>query len=573
MQKRWIARSVPESEDILKLKEEIAVSDTLLSLMLQRNITSLGLAQEYFNPTITQLHDPFLMKGMQEAIHRIQKAMENEENILIYGDYDVDGTTAVATVYSFFANFTDKLFYYIPDRFTEGYGVSFQSLKWAAERNISLIISLDCGIKSLEQVAEATTRQIDFIVCDHHTPGDEIPKAVAVLNPKQIDCPYPFKELSGCGIGFKLIQAYAKFINSDMDIQSYLDLTAISIASDIVPIVGENRILAYFGLNQINTQPRPGVKALILLSGAPVNMNITDLVFKLGPRINAAGRIASGNAAVAMLIETSEEAAIEKAAAVNKTNTDRQSVDLIITNEALAMINDNVLLHNRRTTVLFNKDWHKGVIGIVASRLIEKYYRPTVMLTESNGHAVGSARSVPGFNLYAAIAECSHLLDQWGGHQAAAGLSMSIDKVEEFTETFERIVNEMITEEQLTPVLTYDLDIPLSSITLSFCKTLERFGPFGPENMRPVFTTRNVRHRYSPKIVGKNHIQLQLTADDCSEYFKGIAFGFGEQFNALNRAKYFDICYSIEPNEYKGNYSLNLNIKDIKLNASNINPS
>ena len=565
MQKRWIPKALPLQEDVIKLQEQVAISEILLQLMLQRGINSLEAAQAFFNPEITKLHDPFLMKGMDIAVNRIKQAIENGEKVCIYGDYDVDGTTAVASVYSFFSGLSENFLFYIPDRFIEGYGVSYQSLDWAVENNVTLMVALDCGIKSIGQVEEAAKKNIDFIICDHHTPGDEIPAAVAILNPKQVDCTYPFKELSGCGIGFKLMQAYAMKFDIPWDVNEYLDLVVISIASDIVPIVDENRIMAYFGIKRINDDPRPGVKALIELTGASKNMNINDLVFKLGPRINAAGRIASGSSAVEMLIEKTEEGAIEKASAINKNNTDRQGVDLVITKEALAMIDDNVLLQNRKTTVLYSKDWHKGVIGIVASRLIDKYYRPTVLLTESNGKAVGSARSVQGFNLYEALANCAHLLEQWGGHQAAAGLSLEIDKIEEFADAFEKSVDSLITEELLTPIIEYDLEIPFSVVTLSFCKTLERFGPFGPENMKPVFVTRNVKNMYRPKIVGTNHVQLQLTSEDTDAYFKAIAFGFGEHFDKIVNAKYFDICYTIEPNEYNGNYSLNLNIKDIKL--------
>ena len=565
MQKRWIPKEIPTIEAIDALREQVAVSDILLKLMLQRGINTISVAQSYFNPEISQLHDPFLMKGMDLAIQRINKAINQGEKILIYGDYDVDGTTAVATVYSFFSGFYENVLFYIPDRFKEGYGVSFQSLDWAKEQDITLVITLDCGIKSIAQVDAAAANHIDFIICDHHTPGEELPKALAILNPKQADCNYPFKELSGCGIGFKLIDAYARAFQIPVDVNDYLDLVVVSIASDIVPIVGENRILAYFGLKRINEHPRAGIKALIDLTGASKNMNINDLVFKLGPRINAAGRIASGTAAVEMLIESSDEIAIEKASAVNKNNTDRQGVDLIITKEALEMINIDPELQDRKTTVLYNKDWHKGVIGIVASRLIDKYYRPTILLTESNGMAVGSARSVPGFNLYEAIESCAHLLDQWGGHQAAAGLSLEIDKIDEFSLAFETAVDSLITDELLTPIIEYDLEIPFSIITLSFCKTLERFGPFGPENMKPVFVTKKVKNMYRPKIVGNNHVQLQLTSDEAGTYFKAIAFGFGEIFEDLCKARYFDICYTIEPNEYGGNYSLNLNIKDIKI--------
>lgn len=564
MKKRWVAKPQPGEDIIQNLRKDLEVNVMLLKLIAQRGISTFHEAKQYFLPELAGLHDPFLMKDMDIAVARIKKAIETGEKILIYGDYDVDGTTSVALVYSYFHKIYSNLDFYIPDRFKEGYGVSQQGVEWAVENNISLIITLDCGIKAMEQVEFAKTKGIDFIICDHHTVGDEMPAAFAVLNPKRPDCSYPYKELSGCGIGYKLIQAYAQHISSPLNAENYLDLVAISIASDIVPITGENRILAYFGLEQINKKPRAGIKALLHLSGTNKNLEINDLVFRIGPRINAAGRIASATSAVKMLLENDEELALAIALEINKNNTERQSVDLNITQEALGMIEDFNGSGQRRTTVLFNQNWHKGVIGIVASRLIEKYYRPTILLTESNGYAVGSARSVPGFNLYEALAGCSELLEQWGGHQAAAGLTLKVENVDALRERFDAVVSSTIPEELLTPLVEYDLEIPLDVITMSFCRTLERFGPFGPENMKPVFITRNVQTLYRAKIVGRNHLQFTVTDGEDAE-LRAIGFGLGDHLQTVSSGAAYNICYTIEPNEYRGVYSVNLNIKDIQV--------
>jgi single-stranded-DNA-specific exonuclease len=433
------------------------------------------------------------------------------------------------------------------------------------QNGASLIITLDCGIKSIDHISYATEKGIDFIICDHHTVGDEIPKAHAILNPKQKDCSYPYKELSGCGIGYKLVAAYSEFAGIPWQAEEYLDLVAISIAADIVHMTGENRTITFHGLKKINTSPRPGVEALIRLAGIKKDLVVNDLVFRIGPRINAAGRITTGALAVSMLTEDSVEKAREIADQINQNNTDRQEVDQSITKEALAMIEELHMTH-RKSTVLFNKNWHKGVIGIVASRLIEKYYRPTVLLTESNGYAVGSARSVPGYDLYAAIKMCGDLLEQWGGHQAAAGLTMPLENVEAFREKFEEAVNLTITEDQLTPLQEYDMEIELDDITPSFCKSIERFGPFGPENMKPVFITRGLYCNGRPRIVGNNHLQFNVISPTGVEQ-KAIAFGMGEYGNIIAE-KAFDICYTVEPNEFRGVYMVSLNIKDIHFDAS-----
>ncbi|MDQ3072210.1 MAG: single-stranded-DNA-specific exonuclease RecJ [Bacteroidota bacterium] len=564
IKKRWIAKPKPCDTVMAKLQDEVNTNDLLLMLMAQRNVTCLSEAEQYFLPTLKSLSSPFLMKDMDKAVERIGRAIHDKEHILVYGDYDVDGTTSVALFYSFLMSFPAKVSFYIPDRFKEGYGISYQAIDWAAEQDIKLVIALDCGIKSLSHIDKANDMGIDFIICDHHTCGDEIPKAVAVLNPKRKDCDYPYKELSGCGIGFKLAEAFAEYSKLDWDPESYLDLVAVSIASDIVPVTGENRILAHYGLNKINSTPRAGLKALMEVAGVKKNMSISDLVFKIGPRINAAGRIAQGKFAVQMLIEKDIHKAKEYAQGIDVTNKERQSYDKDTTEEALGMIAESETLINSKTTVLFNGNWHKGVIGIVASRLIEKYYKPTILLTESNGLAVGSGRSVQGYDLYQALSQCTDLIEQWGGHQAAAGLSIRMDKLEEFKARFEEVVCASITEDQLAPVQEYDLEIPLSAITPSFCKSLERFGPFGPQNMRPVFVSRGVKCAFAPRIVGNNHLQLTLTNGEPQKQPKyAIGFGMGEYFEALNRGKAFDICYCIEGDMFRDNYSAKLHLKEI----------
>jgi single-stranded-DNA-specific exonuclease len=561
MNKRWVARPQPDNTVLDALRDEIKTTEVLLKLIAQRDINNLSEALTFFQPNISQLHPPFLMKDMDKAVDRIQQAFDKGEKIIIYGDYDVDGTTSVALVYSFLrTRYTDLLFY-IPDRFKEGYGISAEGIEWAKEQGATLVIALDCGIKSVDLIAKAKTEGIDFIICDHHTPGDEIPAAVAILNPKQSDCTYPYKELSGCGIGFKLAQACAEKLEIPFNPEEYLDLVTVSIASDIVHMTGENRILAYFGLERINTNPCPGLKALIELSGVKKELAINDLVFRLGPRINAAGRIASGKLAVEMLIEKDYAKAVDMASGINQKNTDRQGVDQSITKQAMEMIKQYGM-NDRKTTVLFDKDWHKGVIGIVASRLIEIHYKPTILLTESNGYAVGSARSVPGFDLYNAIKQCDELLDQWGGHQAAAGLTLPLENVEAFSAKFEEVVQGSITEDLLTPVIEYDLEIYLSDITLSFCKSLERFGPFGPENMRPVFITKGVYLSGSPRKVGNGHLQFRVM-DDEGHVHQCIAYGLAEYYDALKPNQEFDICYTVLINEFRGNVTPSITIKDI----------
>jgi single-stranded-DNA-specific exonuclease len=564
MQKRWSIKEVPGDAEIIKLSTELNIDAVLSTLLLHREITDLEGARYFFRPDINHLHDPFLMKDMEKAIVRIEQAFAAGEKIMIYGDYDVDGTTSVALVYSFFKKYYPDLDYYIPDRYKEGYGISTQGIDFAHEHGFSLIIALDCGIKSVDKIAYANTLGVDFVICDHHTPGAEIPDAIAVLDPKRIDCEYPYKELSGCGIGFKLIQAYAQ--KNDIpfeEILSYLELVAISIACDIVHITGENRILAYYGLLKINSDPCIGVKTLMLAAGKTENYTISDIVFTIGPRINAAGRIDDAKHAVELLIACSDEVAAAKGFIINLKNIERKEHDLSITDEALSMIDNDPALINRKSTVVFNADWHKGVIGIVASRLTEKYYRPTIVLTRSNGHVAGSARSVYGFDLYEALCGCSDLLIQFGGHKYAAGLTMAPENVEAFSKRFEEVVNATITDEMLVQEIRIDAELKLKQIDAKFFRILNQFAPFGPENMSPVFITKNVYVSGNASLVGANHIKMTVIQEG-SATFDCIAFNMGEYLPGLSKGVPFDICYTIEENIWRERRSIQLNIKGIK---------
>ncbi|MEO6520403.1 MAG: single-stranded-DNA-specific exonuclease RecJ [Mucilaginibacter sp.] len=564
MQKRWSIKGKPGDEDVKKLSTELNIDDILSSLLLHRGITTLDEAKYFFRPDINHLHDPFLMKGMEKAILRIEAAFEAGEKIMIYGDYDVDGTTSVALVYSFFKRYYPDLDYYIPDRYKEGYGISTQGIDFAKEHGFTLIIALDCGIKSVDKIEYANTLGVDFIICDHHMPGDEVPDAVAVLDPKQKDCEYPYKELSGCGIGFKLIQAYAQKNDIPFEsILSYLELVAISIACDIVHITGENRVMAYFGLLKINSDPCIGVKTLMLAAGRTEHYSISDIVFSIGPRINAAGRIDDAKHAVQLLIACTEEAANEKGSIINLKNIERKEHDLNITDAALDMIDRDPAMIARKSTVVFNADWHKGVIGIVASRLTEKYYRPTIVLTRSNGHVAGSARSVYGFDLYEALCGCSDLLTQFGGHKYAAGLTMPPENVEAFSARFEEVVNATITDEMLVQEIRIDAELKLKQIDAKFFRILNQFAPFGPENMSPVFITKNVYVSGSASLVGANHIKMTVIQEG-SASFDCIAFNMGEHLAKMAKGIPFDICYTIEENVWREKRSIQLNIKGIK---------
>jgi single-stranded-DNA-specific exonuclease len=507
------------------------------------------------------------MKDIDLAVERLSKAIQQNENILVYGDYDVDGTTAVSLMYSFLSSFYPNVAYYIPDRYTEGYGISFKGIDFASDNNFSLVIALDCGIRSVDKINYANEKKIDFIICDHHLPGDEIPKAVAVLDPKQKDCNYPYKELTGCGVGYKLIQAYCLKNNIPIEhTYQYLDLLAISCAADIVPITGENRVFTAFGLKQINENPRPGIKALIEQANIKKQLTVNDIVFIIGPRINAAGRIHTGMNAVELLTSTNIEKAREAALLINKNNLERKEIDESITIEAIQIIENNSMFKHRKSTVLFSNKWHKGVIGIVASRLIEKYYRPTILLTESNGKATGSARSVKDFDIHAAIEACSDLLEQYGGHKYAAGLTLPIENVEKFIDRFEEVVRASIHDDMLIPALDIDVYINLSEITPKFYRIIKQFAPFGPGNLSPMLATKNVvAKKDTVRIVGTNHLKASVfNQDNPSVTFDMIAFNFGEWFDYIYCGNPFNICYHVEENEWNGISILQLNVKDIK---------
>ena len=580
-EKRWVLKPACNKELVVALSAELGISKILTALLVQRGIRTIDEARRFFHPTLEDLHDPFLMKDMDKAIDRIDAAIRNDEKIIVYGDYDVDGTTAVALVYSFLKNYHDKVDFYLPDRDKEGYGISTQGIEYAAANKINLIIALDCGIKSKDKVTLAKNLGIDFIICDHHRPDDSLPDAVAVLDPKRLDDSYPFDELSGCGIGFKLISAYVKRHNIPFsEIEQYLDLVAVSTAADIVPLVGENRTLVYFGLKRLNYHPRLGFRAILEMEKVPVfydeqpegssiphyNLTVNELVFIIGPRINAAGRIHDARHAVDLLISESTSVANINSLRIKEHNDERKNLDLRITQEALSLVQNDPFFSKRKSTVLFNPEWHKGVIGIVASRLTEKYYRPTIILTESNGMATGSARSVKDFDIYNAIESCSDLLEQFGGHMYAAGLTMKVSNIDKFKEQFEEIVSDTIEERSLIQEIEIDSTLSFSEITPSFFSVLRKFAPFGPGNMNPVFRTENVRDTGMSRIVGNNHLKLNLAEDENTRFgFEGIGFQMGQHYSFISRKIPFDLCYSLEENYYNGKTSIQLNAKDIRL--------
>ncbi len=546
----------------------LGIDRILANLLAQRGIETYEQAKKFFRPALEDLYDPFLMKGMQEAVARIEKAIAAGERILVYGDYDVDGTTAVALVYSFLRKHANSVGTYIPDRYSEGYGISYKGIDFAIEQGYSLVIALDCGIKAVEKVDFAQQKGVDFIICDHHLPGESVPNAVAVLDPKQPDCSYPFKELSGCGVGFKLMQGFCKVKGiSLLELYPLLDLVAVSIASDIVPVIDENRILTHFGLQQLNNNPSRGLKAIIKLAGIEKHtIAIDDIVFRIGPRINAAGRMESGNSAVDLLCAKDDSSAFEMGSVINSCNNDRKSVDRTITQEALRLIATNPELQNKKSTVLFNPEWHKGVVGIVASRLIETYYRPTVVLTESNGLATGSARSVPGFDLYQAVEACSDLLENFGGHMYAAGLTMKVEHVPEFKKRFENFVSQHIEPEMLIPQIDIDAKLNFGEISDKFYRILKQFQPFGPGNMAPVFVTENVYDTGDSRLVGaeRDHLKLSLIQEDNPKIFQGIAFQMAHHYKKIQKGSPFSVCYSINENSYRGVTSIQLRVKDIQ---------
>lgn len=570
MKKRWVINTPPEANKISELSQKLNCNRVIANLLLQRNIDSAEEAQAFFFPSLNMLHDPFLMKDMDKAVERLDKAIAQDEKVMIYGDYDVDGTTAVALLYKYLKNKCNaaNLEYYIPDRYTEGYGVSVKGIDYAAENNFSLIIVTDCGVKAVEKVHYAKEKGVDIIICDHHTPGDSLPDAIAVLDPQRSDCTYPYKWLSGCGVSFKLAQAHSIKHNLPVaELYKLLDLLCVSIASDIVPITGENRILAYFGLQQLNKKPSLGLKTIIEVSGIGKDITINDIVFRIGPRINAAGRVESGRKSVALLTADEEFSANDIANDITIFNDQRKKLDHDITEEAIEHITNSVLEPSKKTTVLFNPKWHKGVIGIVASRLTETFYRPTIVLTESNGLATGSARSVEGFDLYFAISQCSEFLENYGGHKYAAGLTMKLENIEPFKDKFERIVRETITNEMQTPQINIDAQIKLVDITPDLYNMLQKFAPFGPNNTIPVFMTDNVTNFFGTKRVGKNNEHLKLVVVDdtrvCNDK-SGIGFGMGKLYDQVKSGDYFNICYTLQENEFMGKVDIQMMLRDIQ---------
>ncbi|WP_165023487.1 single-stranded-DNA-specific exonuclease RecJ [Dysgonomonas sp. ZJ279] len=550
-----------------KLAKELGISPILCQLLMKRGIASVDEAKKFFNPDLRDLHDPFLMPDMGKAIDRIEQALGQKQRILIYGDYDVDGTTAVALVYKFLRKFTTNLDYYIPDRYDEGYGISEQGIDYADETGVKLIIALDCGIKAIEKVAYAKSKGIDFIIGDHHMPDDVLPDAVAVIDAKRLDSTYPYEHLSGCGVGFKLVQALAQNNKIDFsELTELLDLVAVSVASDIVPITGENRILTYYGLKQINSNPSLGLKGIIDICGLTYkNITVSDIIFKIGPRINASGRMMKGKEAVDLLLAGTIEDAREKSANIDHYNDNRRELDKRITDEANTFIDEHVDMSKKNSIVIYDESWHKGVIGIVASRLTEKYLRPAVVLTKSHGYITGSARSVMGFDVYKAIEACKDILENFGGHTYAAGLSLKEEHLAEFKRRFEAQSMEMIAPEMMRPQIDVDAELPFKEIDAKFAHDLALFAPFGPENLNPIFTTRNVQDYGTSKLVGKDSVHLKLEMIDQTTSFpkNGIAFRQSAYYDMVKEGTPFDICYTLEENTHNGKTSVQLYVKDI----------
>ena len=565
----WNIRRLTAQEEALQqqLERELKISSAAARMLVVRDIQSAEEARQFIRPSLDKLHDPFLMKDMDKAVERLHQALTQGEKILIYGDYDVDGTTAVAVMYRFLSPFASRLDYYIPDRYNEGYGVSAQGIDYASEQGCTLIITLDCGIKAVERVAYAKSKGIDVIVCDHHTPGEELPAAVAVLNMKRDDCPYPYKDLSGCGVGFKLAQAYTQQYGLPFDnLVPLLQLLAMSIASDIVPITGENRILAHYGIKQINQAPFAGISAVTAVAGIESKkLTINDLVYKLGPRINACGRMKSGRAAVELLLTDDATFARQQAEEVNQHNEERRDCDTETTKEALAMLEEDVRFAERRSTVVYAPHWHKGVVGIVASRLTETYYRPTIVLTAGENDIIsGSARSVGGFDIYAAIDSCLDLLTNFGGHKYAAGLSMHIDNLPAFCERFERYVATHIREDQLQPTLLVEAELELADITPALYNVIRYLEPFGPGNPRPLFATRNLINHRDTRAVGKTGEHLRLDVTDRTYAITGIAFGRADMAKHIQNGNPVDICYELDENTFNNRTTIQMMVQDIK---------
>ena len=566
---------LPFTSEQQSIADELSIRfpgcSTISRLMALRGITSLDDVEKFLNPSLSDLHDPFLMQDMDKAVNRLNKALGRKEKILIYGDYDVDGITSVALVYRYLQNYYSNVEYYIPTRYEEGYGVSDKSIDFAASLGVSLIIVLDCGIKAVEEIEYAKSKGIDFIICDHHVPDDRLPDAVAILNPKLEGNPYPFKHLSGCGVGFKFMQAVAQRngLTNSYELDSLLDLVAVSIAADIVPITGENRIMAYYGIKRLNTNPNMGLRSIIKICGmANKEITISDVIFKIGPRINASGRMQSGMEAVELLVTKDAADAYRKGKNIDQYNKDRKELDKRITEEANAILEDRgEIASSRKPIVIYNKDWHKGIIGIVASRLTEIYYKPAVVLTLSNGLATGSSRSVHGFDIYKAIESTRDLLENFGGHTYAVGLSLKEENIPEFTKRFEQYVIDNIKPEQLSQLISIDCELDFDEITPEFVGYLRRFNPFGPGNQKPIFSTKNVYDFGTSKLVGKNleHIKLELVDSRSEVVLNGIAFNQAECFDYIKAHKPFEICYTIEENKHQGNSSIQLMVKGIKI--------
>ncbi|NBU80156.1 MAG: single-stranded-DNA-specific exonuclease RecJ [Flavobacteriaceae bacterium] len=561
---RWTLKPKPASEKVKALATELKVDELVATLLVQRGIKTFDQARQFFRPSLDDLYNPYLMKDMDKAVSRIESAIANEENILVFGDYDVDGTTAVSLVSSYLKSYYPNVATYIPDRYDEGYGISYKGIDFAEDNGFTLIIALDCGIKSIDHITYANERNIDFIICDHHRPGDILPEAIAVLDPKREDCSYPYDELCGCGVGFKLIQALAQNRNQTIDdLLIYLDLVATAIAADIVPITGENRVLAKFGLEVINSNPRPGIKALVQ-NVKKKKLTITDVVFIIAPRINAAGRIKHGNEAVALLTEYDLDQAEQFASEIEKYNSDRKELDKKISNEALTQIIENEEQH-KFTTVVYSESWHKGVIGIVASRLTETYYRPTIVFTKSGDKLAASARSVKDFDVYNALEACAEHLEQFGGHMYAAGMTLKEENYLAFKDAFEKVVSETIHPDLLTPEISIDAEINLSEIDERLLRLLNQFEPFGPENMTPTFMTKNLKDTGYAKQLGKDDEHLKLfVKQNNSEGFGVIGFGLGNKLELVKNQNLFDALYCIDENEFNGNVTVQLRLKDLR---------
>ena len=568
-ERQWTVKTVANEETAAQLATELGIDRVLANLLVQRGVCTFEDARSFFRPRLEDLHDPFLMADMDKAVERVHEAIVNGEKILVYGDYDVDGTTAVALVYSFIHRFTQKVDFYIPDRYDEGYGLSYKGLDWAGDNGVNLVITLDCGIKAIDKVEYARAKVIEVIICDHHLPEEELPGAVAVLDPKREDCHYPFDDLCGCGVGFKLVQGYVKKYDLDPELlDPLLDLQVVSIASDLVSMTGENRILAHYGLKRLNENPRKGLLAMINLAKLePGHINIDDIVFKIGPRINAAGRMESGRLAVELLTATDDQTAFRIGEQINDSNNERKSIDREITQEALEMVRNGEALETENVTIVYNPTWNKGVVGIVASRLVEAYYKPTVVLTKSNGFVTGSARSVSGFDLYASIESCADLLENFGGHVYAAGLTMKEDNLEEFCKRMNKFVSGNITREELTPVVEIDAQLDFSQITPKFTRILKQFQPFGPGNSNPVFLTEDVYDAGNGRKVGAGGVHLKLDLMQESQPYRQIAaigFNMADYYEYIKAGNPIDICYSIVENFYRGSSTIQLRLKDVR---------